>query len=56
MITGILEQGNDNFAQNFDSTSEFDTSNELENERPAETLIHGFTDSQRIHYLKDKFV
>jgi hypothetical protein len=52
----VLEQGNDNSAQTFDTTSEFDTSDESENERPAETLIHGFTDSQRIHDLQDKIV
>jgi hypothetical protein len=52
----VLEQGNDNSAQTFDTTSEFDTSDESENERPVETLIHGFTDSQRIHDLQDKIV
>jgi hypothetical protein len=50
----VLEQGNDNSAQTFDTTSEFDTSDESKNERPAETLIHGFIDSQRIHDLQDK--
>jgi hypothetical protein len=40
----VLEQGNDNFAQNFDTTSEFDTSDESKNERSVETLIHRFTD------------
>jgi hypothetical protein len=52
----VLEQGNDNSAQTFDTTIEFDTSDESEIERPAETLIHGFTDSQRIHDLQDKIV
>jgi hypothetical protein len=28
----------------------------LENERPVETLIHGFNDSQRIRDLQDKIV
>jgi hypothetical protein len=52
----VLEQGNDKSTQTFDTTSEFDTSDESENERPAETLIHGFTDSQCIHDLQDKIV
>ena len=50
----VLEQRNDNSTQTFDTTSEFDTSDESENERPIETLIHGFTDSQRIRDLQDK--
>ena len=52
----VLEQGNDNSGQTFDTTSKFDTSDESKNERPTETLIHGFTDSQRIHDLQDKIV
>jgi hypothetical protein len=52
----VLEEGNDSSAHTFDTTSEFDTSDELENERPTETLIHGFTDSQHIHDLQDKIV
>jgi hypothetical protein len=31
----VLEQGNDNSAQTFDTNSEFDTNDELENEIPA---------------------
>jgi hypothetical protein len=40
----------------FSTISELDTSDESENEIPVETLIHGFTDSQRIHDLQDKIV
>jgi hypothetical protein len=33
----VLEQGNDNSTQNFDTTSEFNTSDESKNEIPVET-------------------
>jgi hypothetical protein len=52
----VLEQGNENSTQTFSTTSEIDTDDESENERPTETLIHGFTESQRIHDLQDKIV
>jgi hypothetical protein len=52
----VLGEGDDNSAQTLETASEFDTSDESENERPAETLIHGFTDSQRIRDLQDKIV
>jgi hypothetical protein len=52
----VLEEGDESSAQTFDTTSEFDTSNESENERPTETLIHGFTNSQHIRDLQDKIV
>jgi hypothetical protein len=47
----VIEQGNDNSAQTFDTTSEFDTSDESKNDRHVESLIHGFTNSQCIHDL-----
>ena len=52
----VLGEGNDISAQTFETFSEFDTSDESENERPTETLIHAFIDSQRIHDLQDKIV
>jgi hypothetical protein len=52
----VLEEGNDISAQTFETASEFDTSDESKNERPIETLIHGFTNSQRIRDLQDKII
>ena len=52
----VLGEGDDISAQTLKTTSEFDTSDESKTETPAETLVHGFTDSQRIHDLQDKIV
>ena len=52
----VLGEGDDISAQTFETSSEFYTSDESENEWPVETLIHGFTDSQRICDLQDKIV
>jgi hypothetical protein len=42
--------------QTANTNSQIDTNDELDNERPTETLIHGFTESQHIHDLQDKIV
>jgi hypothetical protein len=52
----VLGEGDDSSAQTLETASEFDTSDESETETPAETLVHGFTDSQRIRDLQDKIV
>ena len=52
----ILGEEDDNFAETLENASEFDTSDESENETPAETLVHGFTNSQCIRDLQDKIV
>ena len=52
----VLGEGDDNSAQTLKTTSEFDTSDQSENETLAETLVHGFTDSQCICDLQDKIV
>jgi hypothetical protein len=52
----VLGEGDDNSAQTLEIASEFDTSDESENQRPVEILIHGFTDSKSIHDLQDKIV
>jgi hypothetical protein len=52
----ILGEEDDNSANTLKNASEFDTSDESENETLAETLVHGFTDSQCICDLQDKIV
>ena len=42
--------------QNEHNTTESDRDSDSKNERPIETLIHGFTESQCIHDLQDKIV
>jgi hypothetical protein len=52
----VLGEEDDNSAETLENASEFDTSDESENETPAKTLVHEFTDSQCIHDLQDKIV
>jgi hypothetical protein len=52
----VLAEEDANSAETLENPSEFDTSDELENETPAETLVHGFIDSQCIRDLQDKIV
>jgi hypothetical protein len=52
----VLGEGGEISAQTLEIASEFDTRNESKNETPTETLVHGFTDSQRIRDLQDKIV
>jgi hypothetical protein len=50
----VLIEEDGNSADTLKNPSEFDTSDESKNETPAETLVHGFTDSQCIRDLQDK--
>jgi hypothetical protein len=52
----VLGEGDEISAHTLETASEFDTSDESENETPAETLIYGFIDSRCIHDLQDKIV
>jgi hypothetical protein len=52
----LLVEEDANSAETLENASEIDTSDESENETPAETLVHGFTDSQCIRDLQDKIV
>jgi hypothetical protein len=52
----VLVEEDENSTQTRENASEFDTRDESENETPAETLMHGFTDSQCIRDLQDKIV
>jgi hypothetical protein len=52
----VLGEEDDNTAETLENASEFDASDESENETPAETLVYGFTDSQCVHDLQDKIV
>jgi hypothetical protein len=52
----VLAEEDGNSADTLENPSDFDTSDESENETPAETLVHGFTDSQCICDLQDKIV
>jgi hypothetical protein len=42
----VLTEEHGNSADTLENPSDFDASDELENETPAETLVHGFPDSQ----------
>jgi hypothetical protein len=50
----IEEHGNS--IETLENRSDSDTSDESKTETPAETLVHGFTDSQCISDLQDKIV
>jgi hypothetical protein len=52
----VLGEEDDNSVETLENSSEFDTSDESENETLVETLVHGFTDSQCIHDLQDNIV
>jgi hypothetical protein len=52
----VLVEEHGNSVETLKNPSDFDTSDESETETPAETLVHGFTDSQCIHDLQDKIV
>jgi hypothetical protein len=52
----VLAEEHGNSADTFENPSDFDASDKSENETPAETLVHGFTDSQCIRDLQDKIV
>jgi hypothetical protein len=52
----VLGKWDDSSALTLEIASEFDTSDESETETLAETLVHGFIDSQRIRDLQDKIV
>ena len=52
----ILAEEDANSTKTLENASEFDTSDESENETPAEILVHGFIDSQCSHDLQDKIV
>ena len=49
-----MEQANS--VETLENSSEFDTSDESDNETLVETLVHGFTDSQCIRDLQEKIV
>ena len=51
-----LGEKNNNALQNERYDNTYEIENESEDEKPTETLIHGFTDSQRMHDLKDKIL
>ena len=51
-----LGEKNNNTLRNKRYDSTYDTENESEDDRPIETLIHGFTDSQHVHDLQDKIL
>jgi len=50
----VLVEEHGNSADTLENPSDFDASDELDNETTAETLVHGFTDSQCIRDLQDK--
>ena len=50
----VLAEEHGNSADTLKNPSDFDTSDESENETPTMTLVHGFTDSQCICDLQDK--
>jgi hypothetical protein len=50
----VLAKQHGNSVETLENPSDSDTSDESENETPAETLVHGFTDSQCIRDLQDK--
>jgi hypothetical protein len=52
----VLEQYNQNCIdnENYDYGSDMDI--ESDNEKPTETLVHGFIESQRIYDLQDKII
>jgi hypothetical protein len=52
----VLAEEHGNSADTLENPSDFDASDESDNETTAETLVHGFTDSQCIHDLQDKIV
>jgi hypothetical protein len=52
----VLVEEHGNSADTLKNPSDFDTSDESENETPAETLVHGFIDSQCICDLQEKNV
>jgi hypothetical protein len=41
----VLAEEHGNSTDTLENPSDFDTSDESENETPAKTLVHGFTDS-----------
>ena len=52
----FLTEEHSNSTDTLENPSDFDTSDESENETPTETLVHGFTDSQCIRDLQDNIV
>jgi hypothetical protein len=52
----VLAEEHDNSADTLENPSDFDASDESNNETTAETLVHGFIDSQCIRDLQDKIV
>jgi hypothetical protein len=52
----VLIEEHGNFKDTLENPSDFDASDESDNETTAETLVHGFTDSQCIRDLQDKIV
>jgi hypothetical protein len=52
----VLAEEHGNSVDTLENPSDFDTSDESENETPAKTLVHGFIDSQCICDLQDKIV
>jgi hypothetical protein len=52
----VITEEHGNSVETLENPSDSNTSDESENETPAETLVHGFTDSQCIRDLQDKIV
>jgi hypothetical protein len=52
----VLIEEHGNSTNTLKNLTDFDTSDESENETPAETLVHGFTNSSCIRDLQDKIV
>jgi len=51
-----LRANNDETMQTYDIESEPDTDIDMDLEQPTETLVHGLTESRRIHDLQDKIL
>ena len=52
----VLEQYNDTCIDNENSDHGSDMDIESDNEKPSDTLVHGFIESQRIYDLQDKLI
>ena len=52
----VLTEEYGNSANTLENPSDFDASDESDNETVAETLVHGFTNSQCIHDLQYQIV
>jgi hypothetical protein len=54
--TDVLQQDSKKCIENTNFDCESDMEIESDSERPSETLVHGFIDSQCIHDLQDKII